>query len=613
MRGDIFMKKLLAGLLAGIMLIASMPMAMAADPTNLKELVDYLSAEGIHAEVGPVEAPVEIKVKKSDDSDIAYQDDLIYTRTGSETKVDFTADLDMSTVKNAFDNYMLFAEMAIENYGSTYYDALMEKLGNTKVDGEFKVKVTLPNDITLPENALTTQTDVYFEGEAYDDLFEEVLPRTQQGNIITFTVKVNGTREANWAYRDELAESLEKELKLVCKNIGIPDVAGVYEFKGVFDGNTDIYSDADMLGNVTYYSADEDEDNYADVATITVTEPSSPGGGGVSVAKGYIEITNTVKAPDDAIEEDYAIAYDIMQLVDGQYVKVRSVTVKPGETERVVLDEGTYYVLQHDENLIGYMLQVTCSDTDNHVEVKRGGTSKIEFENVYTSKETMLEKEDHFAYIVGYPDGTVRPEANITRAEVATIFFRMMTDEAREEYYMDTNSFNDVSSQSWYNIAISTLQKAQVINGYSDGGFHPNAPITRAELSKIALSFYKMKESNEVNFSDISGHWAEIYIKSAYAYGFISGYPDGTFRPDQPISRAETMRIVNRALNRIPHKDHLLDGMREWVDNMNKGAWYYADVQEATNSHNYTRTEEYGIWTELRPNRNWSALEKVTK
>ena len=226
-----------------------------------------------------------------------------------------------------------------------------------------------------------------------------------------------------------------------------------------------------------------------------------------------------------------------------------------------------------------------------------------------------LNKEDHFAYIVGYPDGNVKPQGNITRAEVATIFFRMLTDESRAEIWSQTNSYSDVTLDKWFNNAISTLSNGGIINGYEDGTFQPNKKITRAEFATMAVRFFSASYDGEDLFPDIDKHWAQEYINTAASQGIINGYEDGTFRPDQPITRAEAMTIVNRVLERHPDKDHLLDTMIQWPDNMDTAKWYYADVQEATNSHDYdvktnTDGEKYEVWTKLLPVRDWAALEK---
>ena len=225
-----------------------------------------------------------------------------------------------------------------------------------------------------------------------------------------------------------------------------------------------------------------------------------------------------------------------------------------------------------------------------------------------------LNTEDHYAYIVGYPDGTVRPEGDITRAEVATIFFRLLTDESRDEFWSQTNDYTDVDADAWYNNAVSTLSNAGILNGYEDGTFQPDGNITRAEFATITARFFEATYDGEDLFSDIAGHWAADYINQAANAGIVDGYPDGTFRPQQNITRAEAMTMVNRTIDRHPDAEHFLDGMITWSDN-HEDAWYYEQVQEATNSHEYTMNTDdeqnpYEIWTELLPVRDWAQLEK---
>ena len=223
-----------------------------------------------------------------------------------------------------------------------------------------------------------------------------------------------------------------------------------------------------------------------------------------------------------------------------------------------------------------------------------------------------LNTDDHFAYIIGYPDGTVQPNGQITRAEATTIFFRLLTEESRSANLTKTNGYTDVASDAWYNTAVSTMTKAGIVDGYPDGTFRPDAPITRAEMAKIISLFAKLDKS-ESRFSDIAGHWAEAYIRLAAGNGWIAGYPDGTFGPQRNITRAETMTLVNRVLNRQPEtEDDLLPNMTVWTDNANPKAWYYLAVQEATNSHYYKfkTNSKYEKWTELRETRDWTQLEK---
>ena len=223
-----------------------------------------------------------------------------------------------------------------------------------------------------------------------------------------------------------------------------------------------------------------------------------------------------------------------------------------------------------------------------------------------------LNTTDHFAYIVGYGNGEVRPQNNITRAEVATIFFRLLTDDVRDENLTKTNRYSDVAATSWYNTAVSTLSSMGIITGYPDGTFRPNAAITRAEFAAIAARFDNDGDKTAAKFSDIATHWAKDEISIAYNNGWITGYPDGTFGPQRDITRAETMTLVNRVLNRQPEtEDDLLPNMTVWTDNANPKAWYYLAVQEATNSHYYKfkTNSKYEQWTALRETRDWQALE----
>ena len=227
---------------------------------------------------------------------------------------------------------------------------------------------------------------------------------------------------------------------------------------------------------------------------------------------------------------------------------------------------------------------------------------------------TGLNGDDHFAYIVGYPDGNVNPGGNITRAEVATIFFRLLTEDVRTANSTQSNSLSDVSRGQWFNHAISTLSSMGIVKGNPDGTFDPDAPITRAEFAAIAARFDDKNTNNTSNFSDIASHWAKDKIGVAANKGWINGYPDSTFRPDQYITRAEAMTLVNRVLNRLPEKsEDLLDDMIKWPDNADASVWYYLAVQEATNSHDYSDksdADKYEKWTKIRDARDWTLLEK---
>ena len=222
-----------------------------------------------------------------------------------------------------------------------------------------------------------------------------------------------------------------------------------------------------------------------------------------------------------------------------------------------------------------------------------------------------LNNTDHFAYIVGYGNGEVQPQNSITRAEVAAIFFRLLEDGIRSENFTHQNDFSDVAADAWYCSSVSTLSRMGIIAGYPDGTFRPNAPITRAEFAAIATRFDNNGDKTPVSFTDIIGHWAEGEITVAANHGWVSGYGDNTFRPQNQITRAETMSLVNRVLKRLPETSaDLLPDMITWTDNADTSSWYYLPVQEATNSHYYEFKEnsKYEKWTELRETRDWSKL-----
>ena len=221
-----------------------------------------------------------------------------------------------------------------------------------------------------------------------------------------------------------------------------------------------------------------------------------------------------------------------------------------------------------------------------------------------------LNGDDHFAYVIGYPDGKVHPEGNISRAETATIFFRLLKSDIRDGNLTADNDFSDVSDGQWHNKAISTMAKLGIVKGRRADRFDPDASITRAEFAAICARFSTKPVENSSSFSDISGHWAENEIERAAAFGWISGYPDGTFRPDARITRAEAMTMINRVLCRMPQSESdLLDSMVTWPDNK-PSDWHYLAVQEATNSHDFDRQGEVGeSWTKLTSVPDWTRYQ----
>ena len=243
-------------------------------------------------------------------------------------------------------------------------------------------------------------------------------------------------------------------------------------------------------------------------------------------------------------------------------------------------------------------------DKDNNKENNKDNNTD---ETTPTKVPALLNGSNHFAYVVGYKDGNVRPQGNITRAETAAIFFRLLKEEVRSENLSKHNDFADVTEDSWYNTAVSTMAGMNILKGRTANSFVPQAPITRAEFAAICARFDSGRAEENSGFTDISGHWAEKEIERAATLGWVSGYTDGSFHPDAPITRAEAMTLINRVLCRMPEtKADLLDSMTKWPDNQ-PGAWYYLAVQEATNSHTYEQKDsKYETWTALTAEPDWS-------
>ena len=223
----------------------------------------------------------------------------------------------------------------------------------------------------------------------------------------------------------------------------------------------------------------------------------------------------------------------------------------------------------------------------------------------------LLNDSDHFAYVIGYKDGNVRPYGLISRAETTTIFFRLLKDSVRDSNLLTSNTYTDVPDSYWANTAISTMTGLGIVQGRSTTTFDPKAPITRAQFAAICARFDTGKSNGEQTFSDIQGHWAEKYIERAAELGWIKGFEDGTFRPDTYITRAQAMTMINRVLNRIPEDESdLLPGMNVWPD-CNPGDWFYLAVQEATNSHDFEhKAGNYETWTGMNKDPDWTRYER---
>ena len=525
------------------------------------------------------------------------------------------------------------------------------KEAETIKDAYFCVAVTAANDATEavftaePRYATTTTVKDMTrssDGTAVEGSFvfpkESVLTFTKEGTY-TFTVKevFDEYIKVNHTTYDDTVHTMivkvtkdESENKL---NAKVSFTKGQQEFNSITFYNTyktPVYTfdlnDPDTIKVdkkfVSKYGRSA-EKSFTATATIekeTYTAEVDPGfpilpnvtnnGSAANVEPTYIgNATGTVTLKTDTTKKAFDFGKNsTFQLEQGAY----RITVKETKgTDRYVTYDTktyTYDFTVNDKGEISIKTPITCTFTNMYT--KRHSAAA-------PSKPT-LNTGDHYAYVMGYPDGTVRPNGSITRAEVSAILFRLLSDKTRDEYFTTESSFTDVKAGAWYNNSIATLEKAGVIVDTAKGGaFRPNEAITRAELAAMLAQFSDAKPVKGVKFSDVSAeHWAYEAIAIAAKMGWIEGYPDGTFRPDATITRAEMMTLVNRALERVPSdEDHLLSKrvMLTFPD-CKSGDWFYIAVQEATNSHTYERaaTEKNGDeqWTALRANRDWTLLEK---
>ena len=395
-----------------------------------------------------------------------------------------------------------------------------------------------------------------------------------------------------------------------------------YDFSDAVEQNITLYANwKKNIYTVTYTDGVDGEEVFADQTYRVPFEDTTPAFKGTKTRDGYV-FDGWKPAFSDTVTGNVTYVAQWTARTDLSYTVhyyLKNTTKQVANDKMVAGQTFNADVTENAIRISGYRVY---GDSVKSITIGTG-TNEIIFyyTRAYhpsTPSKPTLNTGDHYAYVMGYPDGTVRPNGSITRAEVSAILFRLLSDETRDEYFTTESSFTDVKAGAWYNNSIATLEKAGVIVDTAKGGaFRPNEAITRAELAAMLAQFSDAKPVKGVKFSDVSAeHWAYEAIAIAAKMGWIEGYPDGTFRPDATITRAEMMTLVNRALERVPSdEDHLLSKrvMLTFPD-CKSGDWFYIAVQEATNSHTYERaaTEKNGDeqWIALRANRDWTQLEK---
>ncbi|MDY4994712.1 MAG: S-layer homology domain-containing protein [Oscillospiraceae bacterium] len=423
----------------------------------------------------------------------------------------------------------------------------------------------------------------------------------EQTPVITFCNKYNKEKDPD-KLTINFSDFVQKELtatgsKTADETTFIVDVVGSYDGGDIANA---------LIPNETQATMDEDVLN----TTLTATIKNIVGGNVYEVPfNGYV----TVSKPGPyvfTLQEINKTASNVEY--DDTVYEIHVIVEEDNGTGNLKVTNAYYYT--HGErpvegSLMGADEAIIFKNT---IDTGKDDYYPIIIPTIINKDTGMLNKTDHFAYVIGYPDGTVHPNGQITRAEVATIFFRLLRDEVRDGAFTTSNTYSDVAYGKWYNNPISTMSALGIITGYPDGTFKPNKPITRAEFAAIAARFDETQSGKSATFSDVIGHWAAKEIGIAYYNDWIKGYPDGTFKPDQNITRAEAMTLINRVLERKPESPaDLLTNMNKWTDNMDTSKWYYLDVQEATNSHGYTRkTFNYELWRQMLPDPDWSRYER---
>ena len=555
-----------------------------------------------------------------------------YTFTGWNTKQDghgisFAAGTSAARVDKVEPN-VLYAQWEKTTIDEEVTVTIKGKTSTATYDGQPHA-VNGYDIVSITGNAGYTQADVSLKSEAQN---KYSLTKTDAG---TYTMALDAsdfvnTNDKFTNVKFVIAEVGQLKLTINKRNVTLTSASAskVYDGTALTKPEVTVTGDGFVTGEVTDIKA---TGTITDVGTVTNTitfakgEKFKDSNYAITKTEGTLEVTPiTDKVTVTITGNTKTVRYNGKeQSVTGftytapEGVKV---TLKGGsKAEAKGTDKGTYYMgLTKDDFTVFSEIykEVKIIVNDGYLEITRSGgyhprpkpTVEIEDDDALGLNTT-----DHFAYIVGYGNGEVRPQNNITRAEVATIFFRLLTDDVRDENLTKTNRYSDVAATSWYNTAVSTLSSMGIITGYPDGTFRPNAAITRAEFAAIAARFDHDGDKTAAKFSDIATHWAKDEISIAYNNGWITGYPNGTFGPQRDITRAETMTLVNRVLNRQPEtEDDLLPNMTVWTDNANPNAWYYLAVQEATNSHYYKfkTNSKYEKWTELRETRDWTQLEK---
>ena len=545
------------------------------DPTT-GSVVITKQVEGVDdADIAQIKE-LTFNVKKGDEivknGSLHYDGTKLTTATINLEEGSYNLSEDLDKAMNAIPGYELVGVRFVETFAESEPDtqAATDDTATTAFsDYRFEIK-------TSDSAIFVTCINTYEKKEVEPDTY-----------TVTYTDGANGS-----AFDDQVYRGLSSGDKTP-KFEGTPARSGY-----TFNGWTPAVAET-VTGNATY--------------TATWTKNS---GGHDSSSDTYYLAIKKIDAQDGHVLKDAKF---------GLYVDAKQIATATSGSKgyaRFSLDERVYDKLDKNDDL--YVMELTAPDgyvkssrkydvsVNDFVKNNVIGAQKqaITVTNSRSSTPDRLNDEDHFAYVIGYKDGNVRPYGLISRAETTTIFFRLLKDSVRDGNLLTSNTYTDVADNYWANTAISTMTGLGIVQGRTATTFDPYAPITRAQFAAICARFDDGKTQGGQTFTDIQGHWAQAYIERAAELGWIKGFEDGTFRPDTYITRAQAMTMINRVLNRIPEDaDDLLSNMNVWPD-CNPGDWFYLAVHEATNSHDYKhKAGNYETWSSMNKDPDWTRYE----
>ncbi len=566
------MKKLIAIVLSAAMLIATSVTAFAV-PADLSGVVTDLGKTPPITR--SIDVPVDIKVDAGQSG--TYEDGPVNEIvSGGTIGANYQATIYMSGVRSLFSELYSMAYALVDSPDSPH---LLTKLQNSKVTGSFTIKISYPESAVIPDSVLTGTALAGFNAAAATT-FEETVPRTVTAGAagtkdLTITISVKSGILAG--AMNAATDTYLPNVTFTVEGVTLSDA--VNTVKGTITGQTMIYDDNEdptpdaLICEINYtgkQGTDAEFDSSPVISeVVTLTPPSSPR-------------PSSPSEPDKVVEVVLPGIEDVDDIVisgkeKNPTVDIDELTEKLNPEREGFVFEGFYDDQYYTKKLSG------------EVEITEDTTIHGRWINVTVPE--IFDADNHIQYIHGYPDETVRPESNVSREEIATMFYRLLKKEVREKLTTDANSFSDVESDRWSNNAVSTMANGGYIKGYADGTFRPEAYITRAELATIAYRFLDAAVTGEMNFNDIGGHWAEENIKSIANNAWIMGYRDGSFKPDEYITRAEAITIINRIVVRYVNEHGLIGDEKQWIDNP-ADAWYYYAVVEATHEHDHERAED---------------------